>query len=134
MTRPGRRRIPRPTRQRALELMARCGQQGCTETMMVAQGFSVKFLAELISDPLRSVAARESLLKLPLLELHDGFWERAGLTRAELVRNKVKPKLADTLIAQFCIDHALTLHARDLDFRAFAKYAGLQLVLHSGVN
>jgi predicted nucleic acid-binding protein len=91
-------------------------------------------LAELISDPLRSVAARESLLKLPLLELHDGFWERAGLTRAELMRNKVKPKLADTLIAQFCIDHALTLHARDLDFQAFAKYAGLQLVLHSGVS
>jgi hypothetical protein len=34
--------------------MARCGQQGCTETMMVAQGFSVKFLAELISDGLAS--------------------------------------------------------------------------------
>jgi hypothetical protein len=30
VTRPGRRRIPRPTRRRALELMARCGQQGCT--------------------------------------------------------------------------------------------------------
>ena len=62
-------------------------------------------LTELLSDPLRSVAARESLAKLPLLEISSGFWERAGLTRAELVRNKVKPKLADTLIAQLCIDH-----------------------------
>jgi hypothetical protein len=30
--------------------MARCGQQGCTEAMMVGQGFSVKFLADLVRD------------------------------------------------------------------------------------
>jgi hypothetical protein len=34
--------------------MARCSQQGCTEAMMVAQGFSVKFLAELVRDGLAS--------------------------------------------------------------------------------
>jgi predicted nucleic acid-binding protein len=91
-------------------------------------------LAELLSDPLRSLAARESLLQLPLLKLIDGFWERAGLTRAVLVRNGLKPKLADTSIAQLCIDHRIPLHTRDLDFRPFAAHAGLRLVLHGGVN
>jgi hypothetical protein len=34
--------------------MARCGQQGCTEAMMVAQAFTAEFLAELIGDGLAS--------------------------------------------------------------------------------
>jgi hypothetical protein len=37
--------------------MARCGKQGCTEAMMVAQGFSVEFLAELVRDSLASATA-----------------------------------------------------------------------------
>jgi hypothetical protein len=37
--------------------MARCGQQGCTEAMMVAQGFSVEFLADLVRDGLASATA-----------------------------------------------------------------------------
>src|SRR5437879_3530652 len=91
-------------------------------------------LAELFSDPLRSEQAKDALLRIPMLELKPGFWERAGLTRAELLKKKVKPKLADTLIAQICIDHNVTLHARDLDFRPFAKHAGLDLVLHGLVH
>jgi predicted nucleic acid-binding protein len=89
-------------------------------------------LAELFSDPLRSVQAKKSLLTLLLLL--PGFWERAGLTRAELLKHEIKPKLGDTLIAQVCIDHNITLHSRDADFRPFAKYAGLQLVLHGLVH
>jgi predicted nucleic acid-binding protein len=91
-------------------------------------------LAELLSDPLRSLRARQALLDIPALELNSGFWERAGLTRAILVKRRIKPKLADSLIAQICIDHDLPLHSRDADFRPFAKYAGLQLVLHGVVN
>jgi predicted nucleic acid-binding protein len=91
-------------------------------------------LAELLSDPLRSVAARESLLHIPLLELPSGFWERAGLTRADLIKRRIKPKLADTLIAQICIDHNIPLHARDANFRAFAKFANLKLTLHGVAN
>jgi len=91
-------------------------------------------LAELLSDPLRSHAARESLLLIPLLDLETGFWARAGLTRATLLKQKVKPKLADTLIAQTCIDHKISLHARDTDFRPFVKYAGLRLTLYGVVN
>jgi predicted nucleic acid-binding protein len=91
-------------------------------------------LAELLSAPSLPADAEESLLSIPLLDLTTGFWERAGKTRADLIKRKLKPKLADTLIAQVCIDHNLPLHTRDADFRPFAKYAGLQLVLHGLVN
>ncbi len=91
-------------------------------------------LAELLSNPLLPKAIEKSLLALPLLELKEGFWERAGKTRAVLICRKFKPKFADTLIAQICIDHKLPLHSRDADFRPFAKYAGLQLVLHGAFN
>jgi predicted nucleic acid-binding protein len=91
-------------------------------------------LAELLSDPLRSYRARTALLEIPLLELQDGFWMRAGHMRSELLKLKMKPKLADTLIAQVCIDHKIPLHARDADFRPFAKHFGLELVLHGLVN
>jgi predicted nucleic acid-binding protein len=91
-------------------------------------------LAELLSDPTLPFDAEKALLRIPLLELMPGFWERAGKTRAELIRRKLKPKLADTLIAQICIDHNISLHTRDTGFRPFAKHAGLQLVLHGLVN
>lgn len=87
-------------------------------------------LAELFSDPLRSSQAKAALLQLPLMSFTPGFWERAGLTRADLVKRGIKPKLADTLIAQLCIDHNIELHSRDTDFRPFAQYSGLRLVLH----
>ena len=91
-------------------------------------------LTELISDPLRSDKAKKALLVVPMLDLKAEFWERAGFTRSQLLKQKFKPKLADTLIAQVCIDHNIPLHARDTDFRPFARYAGLQLVLHELVN
>jgi predicted nucleic acid-binding protein len=91
-------------------------------------------LAELLSDPLLPDEVETHLRSVPVLELMPGFWERAGKTRAALIRRKMKPKLADTLIAQVCIDHKLPLHTRDTDFRPFAKYAGLQLVMHGLVN
>jgi predicted nucleic acid-binding protein len=91
-------------------------------------------LAELLSDPSLTTAAEKFLLSMPLLDLKEGFWERAGKTRASLLRRKYRPKLADTLIAQICIDHNLPLHTRDTDFRPFAKHSGLQLVLYGSVN
>ena len=91
-------------------------------------------LAELLSDPLRSAQTRAALLDIPMLELNFGFWRRAGLTRANLLRRKIKPSLSDTFIAQLCIDHKIPLHTRDTDFRPFAKHAGLRLVLHGLVN
>ena len=52
-----RRRIPRRTRRRALELLAGCGKQGCTEAIMLAQGFTVEFLVELVRDGLATATA-----------------------------------------------------------------------------
>jgi hypothetical protein len=47
--RQSRRRGPKPGRRRALELLASC-RDGCTEAIMVAHGFAVEMLADLIRD------------------------------------------------------------------------------------
>jgi predicted nucleic acid-binding protein len=40
-----------------------------------------------------------------------------------------KARLGDALIAQSCIDAKVPLLTRDRDFRAFARAAGLRLIL-----
>lgn len=85
-------------------------------------------LTELLSD--RQLPARvAALLKdLPLLEVTEGYWERAGTLRSEILSRKLKARLADTLIAQSCLDHDVTLVSRDGDFRHFAAAGGLKLL------
>lgn len=85
-------------------------------------------LCELFCSPLLTPAIEQSLLRLPLLEIMPGYWERAGKLRASLLRRRYKPKIADTLIAQSCLDHDVPLITRDQDFLAFQKLAGLQLL------
>jgi predicted nucleic acid-binding protein len=69
-----------------------------------------------------------SLLKKFLrLEFKEGFWERAGALRYQLIRKKLKARVADAIIAQSCIDHAIPLLTRDHDFRHYATLCGLQL-------
>ena len=85
-------------------------------------------LAELFSDPDLSSQDANDLRALPMLETKDGFWERAGKLRAELLRRGYSPKLADTLIAQSCIDHRVPLLTRHRDFRPFVKFGGLVLL------
>ena len=58
----------------------------------------------------------------------DGYWERAGRLRARLLRQRVKGRLADALIAQSCLDYDVPLLTRDRDFRHFAQYGGLKLI------
>jgi len=48
-----RNRGPEPARRRALELLA-ASPDGCTEALMVANGFSVELLLELMRDGLAS--------------------------------------------------------------------------------
>jgi hypothetical protein len=57
----------------------------------------------------------------------DGYWERAGLLRAKVLARRRRARLADTLIAQSCLDHDVELIARDRDFGPFAELAGLRL-------
>jgi hypothetical protein len=43
-----RRRHPEPDRRRALELLASCPREGCTEAALLAHGFTVEQMTELV--------------------------------------------------------------------------------------
>ena len=86
-------------------------------------------LTEILSDPSLPSSVTTSLLELPMLETGPGFWERAGRMRARLLAENHRARLADTLIAQICVDHGVRLVTRDTDFRHFARLAGLRLAL-----
>jgi predicted nucleic acid-binding protein len=72
--------------------------------------------------PLEAILAR-----IEILEPKTGYWHRAGANRRLLKKKSLKAKVADTLIAQSCIDHDVALITRDGDFRHFAKHCGLKL-------
>ena len=84
-------------------------------------------VSELLSDPHLSATVRKTILEIPTLPITEGFWERAGLLRAKALRSGRRANLADTLIAQCCLDHQATLVTRDRDFQVFAGLAGLRL-------
>lgn len=84
-------------------------------------------LSEILSDPKLSLTIRELILQLPLLPLLNGYWERAGLLRAKMLRRGRRARLADTLIAQNCLDHGAVLVTRDNDFKVFKQIAGLKV-------
>jgi len=84
-------------------------------------------VSEILSDPKLPTASHNKIIKMPQLPLTAGFWERAGINRALLLSKKFKARLADTLIAQSCIDNNVPLITRDVDFRHFAKHCGLKL-------
>lgn len=84
-------------------------------------------LTELLSDPAMPRSVRRLLAGLPLLELEPGFWERAGALRAAALKQRRKARIADSLIAQSCLDQFAPLVTRDRDFRHFAAAAHLTL-------
>jgi predicted nucleic acid-binding protein len=88
-------------------------------------------LTELLSDSKLPARVRSLLIQIPHLDVLEGYWERAGTLRAKLVRQKRKAPLADTLIAQSCLDHDVALVTRDADFRNFAGVSGLRVLLES---
>ena len=84
-------------------------------------------LTEILSAPgLRPRVAR-LVRALPVLETLPGFWERAADTRSRVLRRRLRARLADSLIAQFSLDHGIPLVTRDDDFRHFVRHAGLRL-------
>jgi predicted nucleic acid-binding protein len=85
-------------------------------------------LTELLSDPALPPKVRALLAALPLLDVEPGFWERAGLLRAAVLKQRKKARIADALIAQHCLDQSTPLVTRDKDFRHFAAAAGLPLL------
>jgi predicted nucleic acid-binding protein len=84
-------------------------------------------LCELLSNPRLPAAAAKLFSEIPTLELLDGFWQRSGRLRARILGRGLRARLADTLIAQSCIDHQVALVTRDPDFRHFAKTGKLEL-------
>jgi predicted nucleic acid-binding protein len=85
-------------------------------------------LTELLSDPKLPKAVASLLRQLPFLTASDGYWERAGALRARVIASKHRAPLADTLIAQSCLDHDVPLITRDADFRPFERLTRLKLV------
>ena len=83
-------------------------------------------VTELYSKPDRSEIA-PLLFEIPLMELADGYWERAGETRRLLLGKGLRAAIADALIAQCCIDADVPLIARDRDYRHFERWCGLKL-------
>ncbi len=85
-------------------------------------------LCELLSAPGLPTRARALFEQLPLLDILDGYWQRAGLLRARILAKRHKARIADALIAQSCLDHHVPLVSRDRDFRHFSRLATLRLL------
>jgi hypothetical protein len=86
-------------------------------------------LTELLSDPDLPAGVAETLSEIPLIEIETGYWHRAGMLRAKVLRKHRKARLGDALIAQTCVDRGILLLTRDRDFQAFAAAAKLDLVM-----
>ncbi|MGH9159461.1 MAG: PIN domain-containing protein [Vicinamibacteraceae bacterium] len=86
-------------------------------------------LTELLSDPKLSPEVTDTLSQVPLIEITDGYWQRAGALRAQVLAKRRKARLGDALIAQSCVDQGVSLTTRDGDFRSFADAGGLDLLV-----
>jgi predicted nucleic acid-binding protein len=91
-------------------------------------GLSPVSVSEVLSAPTLPLFLEQRVLAFPMLEITPGYWYRAGKLRARPMRLRYRPKIADTLIAQSCLDHRAALITRDADFSAFEKFAGLKLL------
>ncbi len=84
-------------------------------------------ITEILSDPSLPAGHRRLIISLPVMELLAGYWARAADTQRAVIAKKLRAPLADTLIAQCCIDHDVALITRDKDFRHFSRHCGLKL-------
>ena len=64
-------------------------------------------LTELLSDPKLPPSVAATLSEIPLIEITNGYWERAGALRAQILAKALKARLGDALIAQCCIDRGI---------------------------
>jgi predicted nucleic acid-binding protein len=78
-------------------------------------------LTEMLSDRSNDETAMV-LTGLPLLEITEGYWARAGQLRAHVISEGHKSKVADALIAQICLDHDVPLITHDRDFRHYERH------------
>ena len=79
-------------------------------------------LTEILSEPRLQRSTIDVLSAIPLMEILEGFWMRAGSLRARLIEAGHKAKVADALIAQCCLDHGVRLITHDRDFRHYEAH------------
>src|SRR5437867_3740390 len=84
-------------------------------------------LMELLSFRGMKAADQKLFALIPELEILEGFLERAGEMRHNVLKKGLKARSMDCLIAQSCIDHDIALVTSDQDCRHLAKF-GLKLV------
>lgn len=85
-------------------------------------------LAELLSDPDLPGDLEADLLRIPLLEVTAGYFERVGRLRRAVLKKKRRARLGDALISQACLDHGVPLVTRDEDFGGYAAVSPLKLL------
>ncbi len=85
-------------------------------------------LTEILSDSKLTEQVVALFRDLPFLAVSEGYWERAGGLRAKVLSTGRKAPLADSLIAQSCLDHDVALITRDSEFHSFGRIARLKLV------
>ena len=85
-------------------------------------------LSELLSDPKLPHTFEKLINEVPVIDILEGYWERAGKLRSRLLAKGHKARLADALIAQSCLDHDVPLITRDTDFKHYARWEKLKLV------
>jgi predicted nucleic acid-binding protein len=81
---------------------------------------------ETLSDPKVSQIAVRFTMSLPMIDLHEGYWARAGQLRSSLLSQGLHAATPDCLVAQCCIDQDVPLITTDRDFLRFVR-AGLKL-------
>jgi hypothetical protein len=85
-------RVPKPDRRRALELLA-SSPDGCTEGLMVANGFTIELLLELVRTGLASAHAERRIVDGKMTEV-----ARMGITDEgrRLLRSEVITRQVDS--------------------------------------
>jgi predicted nucleic acid-binding protein len=86
-------------------------------------------LTEILSDPSLPRDFSDAISQFPLLSVGEGFWFRAAVLRAQVLKKGRKARLGDALIAQLAIDHDMPLLTRDTDFKYFSQISKLKLAL-----
>ena len=84
-------------------------------------------LFEILSGPGLTSEAESHIRALPILEVKQGFWERASDLRKSILKRGLKARSMDCLIAQSCMDYEVPLIAADQDYRHFIRI-GLKVI------
>jgi predicted nucleic acid-binding protein len=110
-------------------LNGRSGRDTSALSKVLAAGDAVLpplVVTEVLSLPDVSADVVQLLGTFALLPVRPGYWERAGRLRARVAASGRRARIADTLIAQSCVDHEVPLITADGAFRHFTPF-GLRL-------